>query len=234
MSWEAIGALGEWIGALGVVISIVFLASQVRSNTRALRARAAYDANIGWATLNEQLFFAVYFSGDGQGRPNFAEEAMRLWAADADPKDISPAQLFPCGTFWRSHLQKLEAQYWLSRHGLLAPEQWRIKASFFAGFLQLPVPRAWWESERQLGIHSAEFCAALDAVRPPSLRWPAEGESGPSQLRGWTRGGRRVAGTRLSLVQSGFEPDQKRAFGGARYGWKLMGGKLVDVLARMT
>jgi uncharacterized protein YndB with AHSA1/START domain len=43
-----------------------------------------------------------------------------------------------------------------------------------------------------------------------------------------------ASGTRLSLVQSGFEPDQKRNFGGARYGWKLMGGKLVDLLARMT
>jgi uncharacterized protein YndB with AHSA1/START domain len=39
-------------------------------------------------------------------------------------------------------------------------------------------------------------------------------------------------GTRLSLVQSGFRPDQKQAFGGAKYGWKLMGGKLVELLAR--
>ena len=42
-----------------------------------------------------------------------------------------------------------------------------------------------------------------------------------------------ASGTRLSLVQSGFKPDQKREFGGARYGWKMMGGKLVDLLARI-
>lgn len=41
-------------------------------------------------------------------------------------------------------------------------------------------------------------------------------------------------GTRLSLVQSGFKPDQKREFGGARYGWKMMGEKLVDLLRRMV
>jgi uncharacterized protein YndB with AHSA1/START domain len=41
------------------------------------------------------------------------------------------------------------------------------------------------------------------------------------------------SGTRLSLVQSGFKPAQKQNFGGARYGWKLMGGKLVDLLARI-
>lgn len=39
-------------------------------------------------------------------------------------------------------------------------------------------------------------------------------------------------GTRLSLVQSGFKPQQKQNFGGARYGWKMMGGRLVDLLAR--
>ena len=42
-----------------------------------------------------------------------------------------------------------------------------------------------------------------------------------------------ASGTRMSLVQSGFRPDQKRSFGGARYGWKLMGGKLEGLLARI-
>ena len=42
-----------------------------------------------------------------------------------------------------------------------------------------------------------------------------------------------ASGTRLSLVQSGFRPDQKQNFGGARYGWKMMGGKLVDLLGRI-
>ena len=41
-----------------------------------------------------------------------------------------------------------------------------------------------------------------------------------------------ASGTRLSLVHSGFKPDQKQNFGGARYGWKLMSGRLVDLLAR--
>ena len=42
-----------------------------------------------------------------------------------------------------------------------------------------------------------------------------------------------ASGTRLSIVQSGFKPDQRKEFGGARYGWKMMGGKLVDLLARL-
>jgi uncharacterized protein YndB with AHSA1/START domain len=42
-----------------------------------------------------------------------------------------------------------------------------------------------------------------------------------------------ASGTRLLLVQSGFKPEQKRNFAGARYGWNMMGGKLVDLLARI-
>jgi uncharacterized protein YndB with AHSA1/START domain len=40
-------------------------------------------------------------------------------------------------------------------------------------------------------------------------------------------------GTHLGIVQSGFTADQKRESGGARYGWKMMGGKLVDLLERI-
>jgi uncharacterized protein YndB with AHSA1/START domain len=41
-------------------------------------------------------------------------------------------------------------------------------------------------------------------------------------------------GTHLSLVHSGFKPDQKQNFGGARYGWGMMGKRLVDVLAKIS
>jgi uncharacterized protein YndB with AHSA1/START domain len=42
------------------------------------------------------------------------------------------------------------------------------------------------------------------------------------------------SGTRLTLVQSGFTAEQKRESAGARYGWKTMGGKLIDLLARIS
>ncbi|HEY0929042.1 MAG TPA: SRPBCC domain-containing protein [Gemmatimonas sp.] len=39
-------------------------------------------------------------------------------------------------------------------------------------------------------------------------------------------------GTLLKLVQTGFKEEQKREFGGARYGWNMMGGKLVELLEK--
>ena len=41
------------------------------------------------------------------------------------------------------------------------------------------------------------------------------------------------SGTRLTLVQSGFKPDQKQNFGGARYGWRIMGTRLTELLGRI-
>ncbi len=43
-----------------------------------------------------------------------------------------------------------------------------------------------------------------------------------------------ASGTRLSLVQTGFKADQKQERGGARYGWKMMGDKLIELLARIS
>ena len=40
-------------------------------------------------------------------------------------------------------------------------------------------------------------------------------------------------GTRLRMEQSGFRPDQRQAFGGAKVGWQQFLGKLEQVLAGM-
>lgn len=40
------------------------------------------------------------------------------------------------------------------------------------------------------------------------------------------------SGTRLTLVQTGFKPHQRQNFGGAKYGWKLMGGRLLELLQK--
>ena len=42
-----------------------------------------------------------------------------------------------------------------------------------------------------------------------------------------------LSGTHLLLVQSGFKPDQKQNFGGARYGWRMMGTRLTELLGRI-
>ena len=43
MNWEAIGALSEFVGAIAVVITLVYLAIQIRQNTRAIRLDTGHD-----------------------------------------------------------------------------------------------------------------------------------------------------------------------------------------------
>jgi hypothetical protein len=43
MNWQAIGAVGEILGALAVVITLFYLAIQIRQNTRVARAETTKD-----------------------------------------------------------------------------------------------------------------------------------------------------------------------------------------------
>ena len=44
MNWEAIGAVGETVGALAVLLTLVYLAMQIRQNTRSVQAAAVWYA----------------------------------------------------------------------------------------------------------------------------------------------------------------------------------------------
>lgn len=55
MNWEAIGAIGELAGALAVVLSLGYLALQIRENTRALRRTASAAAVEGVREWSHRL-----------------------------------------------------------------------------------------------------------------------------------------------------------------------------------
>ena len=92
-----------------------------------------------------------------------------------------------------------------------------------AAFTFKAQPRPGWD-----GIVNCRFLE-IEAHRKLSYTWVV-GDMGTVVTFALTP---TASGTRLSLVQSGFKPNQKKNFGGARYGWKMMGGKLVDLLATM-
>ena len=45
MNWEAIGAVGELLGAIGVIVTLGYLAVQIRQNTRATGASTVHGIN---------------------------------------------------------------------------------------------------------------------------------------------------------------------------------------------
>ena len=44
MNWDAIGAVGEVLGALGVILTLGYLAVQIRVNTKAMNNQSTHDA----------------------------------------------------------------------------------------------------------------------------------------------------------------------------------------------
>ena len=61
MNWDAISAIGELIGAAAVVISLIYLATQIRQNTRQIASNieatqlAAFERNIESGNRTREL-----------------------------------------------------------------------------------------------------------------------------------------------------------------------------------
>jgi hypothetical protein len=56
MDWNVLVSIAEMVGTIAVIISLIYLASEVRSNTKALKASAGFDASLHMSELNEVLF----------------------------------------------------------------------------------------------------------------------------------------------------------------------------------
>ncbi len=176
MNWEAIGAVGEIVGAAAVVLSIVYLAIQIRRDTTATMASASFDATHSWAQFNEQLLHAP-------------DEVLTLigrsYRPEAAIEDYSEAEWMRLVILHRTIFQKLEGQYFLFKHGLLDPGVWENRRRVARGILELPIYRAWWENELKNSTYSGEFARAIEMAAPTPieslLRKPTE--QGPDTTR---------------------------------------------------
>lgn len=48
MNWDAIGAVGEILGAIAVVATLIYLAKQIRQNSQAVQVAALRDTTEAW------------------------------------------------------------------------------------------------------------------------------------------------------------------------------------------
>ena len=55
MNWEAIGAVGEIVGALAVFLTLFYLASQIRQSNRATQANIESQPGVWWSESNQQM-----------------------------------------------------------------------------------------------------------------------------------------------------------------------------------
>ena len=156
MSIQDLGAIGEFIGSIGVIVTLIYLAIQIRSNTSATKASASFEATHSWADFNEQLSFQS---------DEVLDVFVGVFSETYDMNNLSETQYLRLIFFLRAMFQKLEGQYYLFKHGLVEGDLWEQRSSICKGVIQLPHIASWWEGEKRNNVYTIEFVEAIEDAK---------------------------------------------------------------------
>ena len=148
MTIQDLGSLGELIAAVATILTLGYLAIQIRQNTRTLQASALQSAN----ESAQRVLSAV-----SQNHENAEIYHRGLGSFDElTPPERTHFTLMLLGIFSAS-----EAMYWNQRSGLLAAEIWDREVKVIRFYLQTPGGRGMWRIGRAL--YSDSFAQFVDA-----------------------------------------------------------------------
>ena len=153
MNWDAIGAIAETLGAVGVIASLVYLATQIRDGQRALRAGS-------YQQLFQSQEELISRGSNGPG----LQQAVRLGMADFDQLSEEDAHQF---NMWITPvLLGFENTYYQYRAGMLDEDRWKLRLSHLAlGFIKQPGIISWWNYHPdRIEVFGAEFVALVEEI----------------------------------------------------------------------
>lgn len=147
MNWEAIGAIGEVVGAIGVIVTLGYLAVQIRQNTASVRASTLQ-------TMSEaSTSFHVVMARD-------AELSRIFHAGVLDPEALSPEEYVRFRFAMMAFLRRVEGFHGQAGRNRVAPEEWAGLRESCLSVMSQPGARAWWAEES--GRYNPDFAAWLD------------------------------------------------------------------------
>ena len=154
MNWEMIGATGEWAGALAVVITLVYLSSQIRQAKEA--TRQATEQRRGEIAQRQQQLFVE--------NPEFAELATRVGNSQlmdelATHWGCSRAEARQLVAFYSAWCGSWE-DYYLSDSR--DSKRWATVERRIASQLSVEPGRHLWNNTKQL--YSPEFASRVDEI----------------------------------------------------------------------
>jgi len=147
MSLDLINTASTLVSALAVVASLVFVALQLKANTKAQRASSAWQAENAWAQLNFEV----------ARDPQIAvilDHILSSVTGSAPPEGPGARQT---KFMIRSLLQHVQSQFFLFREGSLSEESWRHQRSWAVKFVKFPIVEAFLSEEIEQDILSADF-----------------------------------------------------------------------------
>ena len=125
MNWEAIAAVGQIIGALAVLITLIYLAVQIRQNTAAV-ATATYESTMaGFNDINVVV-------------ASHPELASLLDRGCQSPDSLNAVEVVQFNFLLRCYANQWWKLFMLHERGSLPSGEWSIFAQEAAQFLDQP------------------------------------------------------------------------------------------------
>jgi hypothetical protein len=148
MNWDALGALGEVLGAIAVVVSLLYLAAQVRTQNRESRLAATHEI------LEAYRNTGVAFQS--------AENAQLLTKANHDFESLDEPQRIQIISLLIPVFRVWEEAFYQNRDGRFEDDMWDTMSKVFADVLSTRAFQQVWEL-RQSGF-SDLFRAHVDTL----------------------------------------------------------------------
>ena len=148
MNWEAIGAMGELGGAVAVVVTLVYLAIQIRQNTASVKSNTFQSVSDSFNT------WALQIIGD--------PEVAKLY--DCGLTDYDSLERIDRVRFFllmSAQFRNYENIYYQHRQATLDREVWPARRDAMVEFLVHPGVQRWWR--RRGGFFGESFRAFVDA-----------------------------------------------------------------------
>jgi hypothetical protein len=167
VNWEAISAIGQLVGALAVVISLIYLAREVGSNAHATRR----------ATMRSMLDSLNQFAQQITGHADLAELRSRGFR---DYESLEGVDRSRFETYMHALFRTVEDVYYQHLEGHVDPRRWRGLEAVMRDMNTYPGVQAWWRSHSHWfgGEEFAKFInQQQQTAKPPRMF----GEANPDQ-----------------------------------------------------
>ncbi len=134
---QNLGNLGEFVGAIGVVISLVYLARQMIQNTTSVRAASFNSMVQNSIRLLEHAF-------------RDSEFAAFLARAEQDPEELSSEERVRWDAYMTAVYRHFGNLVYASRVGTLDREMWEAYRATLKDHLRSPSWPAWYRAHQHL------------------------------------------------------------------------------------
>lgn len=149
MNWDAIGAVGEIIGALAVLITLVYLSIQIRQGTKATKLQTAHDTF-------QLSFEMVSIFSRGENSEVWSKFRSSGWKSLTTDEQVVAGSIAIClFTTYDSH-------YHNYLEGTLTDEIHESYCMRLSQQLQVPAIRDWWKHNRIQ--YTASFKEYVDEI----------------------------------------------------------------------